>query len=95
MAKDIFDKLALKNKENLSATNFQSNTVLGTSHTLDSLKINDDFSNSEMVIDQTAPNINNSYVSLGDNLSLDKKYDIADKKDNNVNLASYTLKNKI
>ena len=95
MGKDILDKLALKNKENLSSTNFETNTVLGISRTLDSLKINDDFSNNEMIIDEGSPQVHNSYVSLADSISKDKKFEITNENGNKVDLASYTLHNKI
>lgn len=59
---DIFDKLALKNTENLS--DMSSNVELGMSQDLQRLKINDDFSNAEQVKDQESEIVYNSYVKI-------------------------------
>ena len=59
---DIFDKLALKNTENLS--DMSSNVELGMSQDLQRLKINDDFSNAEQVKDQESEMVYNSYVKI-------------------------------
>lgn len=45
MTKHIFDKIALKNTENLSSHNFTNDYTLGISNNIDGLKINDDASN--------------------------------------------------
>lgn len=59
---DIFDKLALKNTENLS--DMSSNVEMGMSQDLQRLKINDDFSNAEQVKDQESEMVYNSYVKI-------------------------------
>lgn len=59
---DIFDKLALKNTENLS--DMSSNAEIAMSHNPHSLKISDDFSNAEQVKDQESKIVNNKYVEI-------------------------------
>lgn len=49
---NIIDKLALKNKENLTDKNFTENIVLGINRNFDNLKVNDDFSNEEQLKDE-------------------------------------------
>lgn len=51
MTKHIFDKIALKNTENLSSHNFTNDYTLGISNNIDGLKINDDASNEEVLSD--------------------------------------------
>ena len=65
MKKDILDKLELKNYENLSSNRMNDN-ILGISRDLDHLKINDDFSNGELVEDEFSIIESNSYVDLSD-----------------------------
>ncbi|MBM6819403.1 MULTISPECIES: hypothetical protein [Clostridia] len=65
MKKDILDKLELKNYENLSSNRMNDN-ILGISRDLDHLKINDDFSNDELVEDEFSIIESNSYVDLSD-----------------------------
>ena len=59
---DIFDKLALKNTENLS--DMSSNVEMGMSQGLQNLKISDDFSNAEQVKDQQSQMVYNKYVEI-------------------------------
>lgn len=65
MKKDILDKLELENYENLSSNRMNDN-ILGISRDLDHLKINDDFSNDELVEDEFSIIESNSYVDLSD-----------------------------
>ena len=65
MKKDILDKLELKNYENLSSNRMNDN-ILGINRDLDHLKINDDFSNDELVEDEFSIIESNSYVDLSD-----------------------------
>lgn len=51
MKKDILDELELKNYENLSSNRMNDNS-LGINRELDHLKINDDFSNDELLEDE-------------------------------------------
>ncbi|MDD6769543.1 MAG: hypothetical protein SPJ62_11570 [Inconstantimicrobium porci] len=62
---DIFDKLALKNTENLS--DMSSNVEMGMSQGLQNLKISDDFSNAEQVKDQQSQMVYNKYVEINKN----------------------------
>lgn len=62
---DIFDKLALKNTENLS--DMSSNVEMGMSQSLQNLKISDDFSNAEQVKDQQSQMVYNKYVEVNKN----------------------------
>lgn len=66
MSKDILDKLQLKNFENLSENTTTSKTVLGMNRDLDNLKINDDFSNEDIINNANSPKKNNSYIKLED-----------------------------
>lgn len=95
MKRDIFDKLALKNKEDLSAKNYEPNTVLGISRSLDSLKINDDFSNNDIILDKGASNLHNSYIPLNDSVPTNKKFKLSTRDEDKADLASYPLKKKI
>lgn len=71
MKKDILDKLELKNYENLSS-NRMSDNILGISRDLDHLKINDDFSNDELIEDEFSIIESNSYIDLSDVVENDK-----------------------
>lgn len=51
MTKHVFDKIALKNTENLSSHNFTNNYTIGISDNLNDIKINDDISNEEILKD--------------------------------------------
>ncbi|CAM2079482.1 MAG: hypothetical protein NSGCLCUN01_03702 [uncultured Clostridium sp.] len=81
MKKDILDKLELKNYENLSSNRMNDN-ILGISRDSDHLKINDDFSNDELVEDEFSIIESNSYVDLSDvvednNINNNGKVDIS------------------
>ncbi|WP_294129641.1 hypothetical protein [uncultured Clostridium sp.] len=67
MEKDILDKLELKNNENLSRNRMNDN-VLGMNRDLDYLKINDDFSNDELLEDEFGIVENNSHIDLSETL---------------------------
>lgn len=67
MKKDILDKLELKNYENLSR-NRMNDSVLGINRDLDYLKINDDFSNDELLEDEFGIVENNSHIDLSETL---------------------------
>ena len=64
MKKDILDKLAVKESENLSEKNLKQNTVLGMNRDLHKLKINDDFSNEDVINSEYTSKITNSYIEL-------------------------------
>lgn len=51
MTKHVFDKIALKNTENLSSHNFTNDYTLGISDNLNDIKISDDISNEEILKD--------------------------------------------
>ncbi len=72
MIKDILDKLEIKKSENLSENNFKQNTVLGMNRDLDKLKINDDFSNEDIISSEYTSKTTNSYVELKDTIKKDK-----------------------
>ena len=67
MKKDILDELELKNYENLSSNRMNDNS-LGINRELDHLKINDDFSNDELLEDEFGIVENNSYIDLSETL---------------------------
>ncbi len=67
MKKDILDELELKNYENLSSNRMNDNS-LGINRELDHLKINDDFSNDELLEDEFGIVENNSYIGLSETL---------------------------
>ena len=67
MKKDILDKLELKNYEKLSSNRINDNS-LGINRDLDHLKINDDFSNDELLEDEFGIVENNSYIDLSETL---------------------------
>ena len=72
MSKDILEKLQLKNFENLSENTTTSKTVLGMNRDVDNLKINDDFSNEDAIINANSPKKNNSYIKLNNHLEGNK-----------------------
>ena len=72
MIKDILDKLEIKKNQNLSESNFKQNTVLGMNRDLDKLKINDDFSNEDIINSEYTNKITNSYIELKDTIKKDK-----------------------
>lgn len=67
MKKDILDELELKNYENLSSNRMNDNS-LGINRELDHLKINDDFSNDELLEDEFGIVENNSHIDLSETL---------------------------
>ena len=67
MKKDILDELELKNYENLSSNRMNDNS-LGINRELDHLKINDDFSNDELLEDEFGIVKNNSHIDLSETL---------------------------
>lgn len=72
MIKDILDKLEIKKNQNLSESNFKQNTVLGMNRDLDKLKINDYFSNEDIINSEYTSKITNSYIELKDTIKKDK-----------------------
>ena len=76
MIKDILNELILKNSENLSQHNFERNTVLGMNRDLDKLKINDDISNEDIIVDEHSSKITNAYIELKDVVENKDKYEI-------------------
>ena len=82
MKKDILDKLELKNYENLSSNRMNDNS-LGINRDLEHLKINDDFSNNELLEDEFSIIENNSYIDLSN---------VVENHNDNINR---TDKNKI
>ena len=91
MIKDILNELILKNSENLSQHNFERNTVLGMNRDLDKLKINDDISNEDIIVDEHSSKITNAYVELKDVVEHKDKYEISKDDKNKVDLNSLTL----
>ena len=91
MIKDILNELILKNSENLSQHNFERNTVLGMNRDLDKLKINDDISNEDIIVDEHSSKITNAYVELKDVVENEDKYEISKDDKNKVDLNSLTL----
>ena len=91
MIKDILDELQLKNSENLSQHNFERNTALGMNRDLDKLKINDDISNEDIIVDEHSSKITNAYVELKDVVENKDKYEISKDDKNKVDLNSLTL----
>ena len=94
MIKDILDELQLKNSENLSDNNFNRNTALGMNRDLDKLKINDDFSNEDVIFDEYSSKITNSYIELNDVVKEKDKYKNSKDDKNKANLSSLPLGNK-
>lgn len=72
MTKDILDKLQIKNFENLSENNYSNEVAIGMSRDLETLKINDDFSNEDVINNINSSNKNNSYIKLNNNLEENK-----------------------
>ena len=68
LKKDILDELELKNKENLSSNRFNNNSAMTMSREMETLKINDDFSNDELLQDEFGIVENNSYIDLSETL---------------------------
>ena len=68
LKKDILDELELKNKENLSSNRFNNNSAMTMSREMETLKINDDFSNDELLQDEFGIVENNSYINLSETL---------------------------
>lgn len=91
MIKDILNELILKNSENLSQHNFERNTVLGMNRDLDKLKINDDISNEDIIVDEYSSKITNAYVELKDVVENKDKYESSKDDKNKVDLNSLTL----
>jgi hypothetical protein len=91
MIKDILNELILKNSENLSQHNFERNTVLGMNRDLDKLKINDDISNEDIIVDEHSSKITNAYIELKDVVENKDKYEISKDDKNKVDLNSLTL----
>ena len=91
MIKDILNELILKNSENLSQHNFERNTVLGMNRDLDKLKINDDISNEDIIVDEHSSKITNAYIDLKDVVENKDKYEISKDDKNKVDLNSLTL----
>ena len=91
MIKDILNELILKNSENLSQHNLERNTVLGMNRDLDKLKINDDISNEDIIVDEHSSKITNAYVELKDVVENKDKYEISKDDKNKVDLNSLTL----
>lgn len=89
MKKDILDKLELKNYENLSSNRMNDN-ILGINRELDHLKINDDFSNDELVEDEFSIVEINSYVDLSDIVQNNK---INNDDKNKVDISALPLEN--
>jgi hypothetical protein len=72
MIKKILDELQLKNFENLSENTNTTKIALGMNRDLDRLKINDDFSNENAIINENSPKKYNSYIKLDNNLENNK-----------------------
>lgn len=72
MTKDILDKLQIKNFENLSENNYSNEVAIGMSRDLETLKINDDFSNEDVINNINSSKKNNSYIKLNNNLEENK-----------------------
>ena len=67
MSKDILDKLELKNYENLSSNRI-NNDAINISRDLENFKIDDDFSNDELLEDEFGIVENNSHIDLSETL---------------------------
>ena len=91
MKKDILDKLELKNYENLSSNRMNDNS-LGINRDLEHLKINDDFSNNELLEDEFSIIENNSYIDLSN--VVENHNDNINKNDKNkIDISSLPLDN--
>jgi hypothetical protein len=91
MIKGILDELMLKNSENLSQHNFQTNSSLRINKDVEKLKINDDTSNEDIIFDEYSSKITNSYVELQDVMSNKDKYEISKNDEDKVDLNSLIL----
>ncbi len=91
MSEDIFDKLALKRKENLKDKDFTVNPVLGMSHNIETLKINDDFSNWNQVSNEYAFRRTNKYIPLEETVDNDENITINEEDKSKADLSSYML----
>ena len=68
LKKDILDELELKNKENLSSNRFNNNSAITMSREMETLKINDDAKNEELIENDFGIVENNSYINLSETL---------------------------
>ena len=68
LKKDILDELELKNKENLSSNRFNNNSAMTMSREMETLKINDDAKNEELIENDFGIVENNSYINLSETL---------------------------
>ena len=91
MKKDILDKLELKNYENLSSNRMNDNS-LGINRDLEHLKINDDFSNNELLEDEFSIIENNSYIDLS-NVVENHNDNINRNDKNRIDISSLPLDN--
>ena len=91
MKKDILDKLELKNHENLSSNRMNDNS-LGINRDLEHLKINDDFSNNELLEDEFSIIENNSYIDLS-NVVENHNDNINRNDKNKIDISSLPLDN--
>ena len=91
MKKDILDKLELKNYENLSSNRMNDNS-LGINRNLEHLKINDDFSNNELLEDEFSIIENNSYIDLS-NVVENHNDNINRNDKNKIDISSLPLDN--
>ena len=91
MKKDILDKLELKNYENLSSNRINDNS-LGINRDLEHLKINDDFSNNELLEDEFSIIENNSYIDLS-NVVENHNDNINRNDKNKIDISSLPLDN--
>lgn len=94
MSKDILDKLEIKNYENLSSNQFKQNATLGMNKDLDKLKINDDFSNEDVLNGEYTSKVTNSYIELNDVIKNDDRYKI-DKNDKSKTDLNSLILNKV
>lgn len=62
--KNILDNLQIKNFENLSENTSSNEVAIGMSRDLETLKINDDFLNEDVINNINSPKKNNSYIKL-------------------------------
>ena len=84
-----FDCKELKNYENLSSNRMNDN-ILGISRDLDHLKINDDFSNDELIEDEFSIIESNSYIDLSDVIENNK---INNNDKDKVDISALPLEN--
>lgn len=91
MKKDILDKLELKNYENLSSNRMNDNS-LEINRDLEHLKINDDFSNNELLEDEFSIIENNSYIDLS-NVVENHNDNINRNDKNKIDISSLPLDN--